>query len=331
MSTPLRAAVIGASGIGKHHAKWFAQLGCRMDAFAGTSPESVAATKQALTDLFGFQGEGYVGLEDLFAAGPYDVVSICSPEPLHHQHLLAAVEHGAHVMCEKALVYDPELDHDRLLAMGQEMVAAARDAGVVAAVNTQYVAAVAAYYDLLAHQGIEVGPPGARKRAHSFFMQMESRGGPEGTNFEDIWLDLGSHPLSVLMAFCGPGEMVTESASCEISQKRVQATFDYRPADGPLCSAQIVCCNRPEGDLIRRLGINGLLADYEGRNDEQGIYRAYLSHEGAEIEAQDFVHTSIERFVQAARGDAEQPLATVEDGLANLATQLYLLGIGRRA
>lgn len=324
MSGPLRAAVIGASGIGKHHAKWFAQLGCRMDAFAGTSPESVAATKQALADLFGYEGEGYVGVEEMLEAGPYDLVSICSPEPLHHQHFLAAVEHGAHVMCEKALVYDPDLGHDRLLAMGQEMVAAARDAGLVAAVNTQYVAAVAAYHERLEGQGVELEPPA------SFFMQMESRGGPEGTNFENIWLDLGSHPLSVLMGFCGPGEMVRESASCEVSQKRVQATFDYRPADGRTCRAEIVCCNRPEGDLIRRLGINGLLVDYEGRNDEQGVYRAYLSHQGAEIEAQDFVHTSIERFVQAARGEAEQLLATVEDGLANLEMQLHLLGIARR-
>ena len=235
MSESLRAAVIGASGIGKHHAKWLAYLGCRMDAFAGTSAESVAATSQSLRDLFGFEGEGYVGLDEMFAVGPWDVISVCSPEPLHHEHFLAAIEHGAHVMCEKPLVYDPELADEELLAMGEEMVTAARDAGTVTAVNTQYAAAAPAYYELLADRGIEVGPP------TSFFMQMESRGGPEGTDYEDIWVDLGSHPLSVLMGFCGPGEMVSDSARCEVSQKRVEARFDYRPAEGPVCHAEIVC------------------------------------------------------------------------------------------
>lgn len=324
MSESPRAAVIGASGIGKHHAKWLAYLGCRMDAFAGTSAESVAATSQSLRDLFGFEGEGYVGLDEMFAVGPWDVISVCSPEPLHHEHFLAAIEHGAHVMCEKPLVYDPELADEELLAMGEEMVTAARDAGTVTAVNTQYAAAAPAYYELLADRDIEVGPP------TSFFMQMESRGGPEGTDYEDIWVDLGSHPLSVLMGFCGPGEMVSDSARCEVSQKRVEARFDYRPAEGPVCHAEIVCCNRPEGDLVRRLGINGLLVDYEGRNDEHGVYRAYLSHEGAEIEAQDFAHTSIERFLDAVRGLVQQPLATVEDGLCNLEMQLHLLKIADR-
>jgi predicted dehydrogenase len=325
MSENLRAAVIGASGIGKHHAKWLAYLGCRMDAFAGTSAESVAATSQSLRDLFGFEGEGYVGLDEMFAAGPWDVISVCSPEPLHYEHFLAAIEHGAHVMCEKPLVYDPELADEELLAMGEEMVTAARDASTVTAVNTQYAAAVPGYYELVADRGIEVRPP------TSFFMQMESRGGAEVTDYEDIWVDLGSHPLSVLMGFCGPGEMVTNSAQCQVSQKRVEAGFDYRPAEGPVCRAEIVCCNRPEGDLVRRLGINGLLVDYEGRNDEQGVYRAYLSHEGAEIEAQDFAHTSIERFLAAAGGGAQRPLATVADGLCNLEMQLHLLSIAERS
>ena len=44
MARPLRAGVIGASGVGKHHAKWFHALGCEVVAFAGTSAQSVAAT-----------------------------------------------------------------------------------------------------------------------------------------------------------------------------------------------------------------------------------------------------------------------------------------------
>ena len=82
--------------------------------------------------------------------------------------------------------------------------------------------------------------------------------------------------------------------------------------------------------ITETLGINGVLVDYEGRNNEQGVYRAYLSREGAEIEAQDFVQTSIERFVKAARREAEGLLATAADGLGTLEMQLHLLKIADR-
>lgn len=324
MATTLTAAVIGASGIGKHHAKWYDRLGCSMEAFAGTSSESVAETASTLQDLFGFQGTGYPSVEEMLAAGRYDLVSICSPEELHHEHFMAALDHGAHVMCEKALVFDPELPDDRLLGMGREMVEAADEAGRVAAINTQYASGVEAYHQFMAERGIDPGAP------RTFFMQMESRGGEEGTDWEQIFIDLGPHPLSVLMAFCGPGEMLEDSASCMVERKCVEARFDYQMASGGTCRAHIVCRNRPEGDLIRRFGINDVLVDYEGRNDDSGVYRAYLSRDGDEMCAQDFVEASIQRFVEVVRGDAERPLATAAEGLQNLQMQLVLLAGARR-
>ncbi len=320
----LRAAVIGAAGIGKHHAKWLHNLGCAVTAVAGTSAESVVATGRGLRDLFGFEGVGYASVEEMLVGDSYDVISICSPQELHYEHFMAAVATGAHIMCEKPLVYDASLTTQRMLEQGGAMVAAADSAGIVAGINTQYVGAAAAYRDLMKQRGAPVSDP------TSFFMQMDSRGGGEGTDFENIWTDLGPHPLSVLGAFCGPGEMLETGVSCAISRKRVEALFDYQPADGPLCNARIVCCNRPEGDLVRRLGINDVLVDYEGRNDEQGVYRAYLTCEGDEVAVQDFVEASIERFLMAVRGEAPAPLATVYDGLANLSMQLHIASLAER-
>ncbi|MGD9496298.1 MAG: Gfo/Idh/MocA family protein [Armatimonadota bacterium] len=325
MSAQLTAAVIGASGIGKHHAKWLDRLGCAVTGFAGTSPQSVAATQAQLKELFGFAGTGYPSVAEMLQAGRYDIVSVCSPEELHYEHFLAALEHGAHVMCEKPLVYDADLTSDQMLSQAQEMVEAAEELARVAAVNTQYAAAVDAYHDFMAARGIEPGVP------RTFFMQMESRGGgPEGTNFEQIWVDLASHPLSVLMAFCGPGAMDEASASCTVEQKVVEAEFDYVMEGGGSCRAHIVCRNRPEGALVRRFGINDLLVDYEGRNDDEGIYRAWLSREGEETCAQDFMEASIERFVDAVRGDVPRPLATAAEGLQNLEMQLHLLDMSQR-
>lgn len=325
MSGTLTAAVIGASGIGKHHAKWLHRLGCDVQAFAGTSPQSVAATTETLSDLFGFEGTGYASVQEMLDAGRCDVIGVCSPEHLHHDHVLAAIDHGAHVMCEKPLVFDHDLQADEMLAMAGEMVRAADEAGRVAAVNTQYVAAVDAYREFTDERGIDPGEP------ETFFMQMESRGGDGGTDFEQIFIDLGSHPLSVLMGFCGPGEMIADSASCTVERKRVEARFDYEMDGGGTCRARIVCQNRPEGELVRRFGINDVLVDYEGRNDEEGVYRAWLSRQGEEMCAQDFVETSVERFVAAVRGEADRPLATAADGLQNLRMQLALLETGQRA
>lgn len=324
MAPELNAAVIGASGIGKHHAKWFARLGCSLDAIAGTSFESVANTSDKLREMFGFEGDGYPSVEEMLAAGSYDIISVCSPEELHYDHFMRALDHGAHVLCEKPLVFDHALDSDAMLARASDMVAAAEDAERVAAINTQYVAGVDAYHALMAERGIDPGAP------ESFFMQMESRGGEEGTDFEQIFIDLGPHPISVLMGFCGPGRLVEESASCTVEQKCVDAQFDYEMDCGGTCRAQIVCRNRPEGDLIRRYGINDRLVDYEGRNDEQGVYRAYLTYEGDESCHQDFMESSLERFVAAVRGDAKAPLAPITDGLHNLRIQLTLLDMAER-
>jgi len=319
----LTAAVIGASGIGKHHAKWLHRLGCRVVAFAGTSPESVARTSETLRELFGFDGIGYSSVDELLAADDYDIINVCSPEHLHYDHFMAAIEHGAHVMCEKPLLYDASLSEEEMLRRGAEMVEAAEQAGRVAAINTQYAAAVDAYYEFVSACGDDPGAP------ESFFMQMESRGGPEGTDREQIWIDLGSHPLSALMAFCGPGEMDEATATCTIEQKVVRAQFDYVMNDGSRCRAHIVCRNRPQGELVRRFGINDVLVDYEGRNDDTGTYRAWLSRGDDEICAQDFVEASIERFVGAVRGD-RGPLATVADGLQNLHMQLRLLALAEQ-
>lgn len=324
MAPELSAAVIGASGIGKHHAKWFARLGCSLDAIAGTSPESVAETAEMLDEMFGFEGRGYPSVEQMLDAGRYDLISICSPEELHYEHFLRALDHGAHVMCEKPLVFDHDLDADTILSGAAEMVEAADEAGRVAAVNTQYVAGVDAYHAMMADRGIDPGAP------KSFFMQMESRGGDEGTDFEQIFIDLGPHPISVLMGFCGPGEMVEGSAVCTVEQKCVEAQFDYEMDCGGTCSAHIVCRNRPEGELVRRYGINDLLVDYEGRNDDEGVYRAYLTHDGEEGCHQDFMEHSLERFVAAVRGDAQRPLATLAEGLQNLDIQMTLLGCAER-
>ncbi|MFO0992485.1 MAG: Gfo/Idh/MocA family oxidoreductase [Hyphomicrobiales bacterium] len=46
---------------------------------------------------------------------PLDAVLIASPDPLHHEQVLAALERGLHVFCEKPLCYAPS-DIDQIIA-----------------------------------------------------------------------------------------------------------------------------------------------------------------------------------------------------------------------
>ena len=103
MSAPLRAAVIGAG--------WFAAQN-HIPVLAGR-PEVVldgvsrlgAAELERVRAHFGFAvaSEDY---RDLLARRP-DIVVVASPHALHFEHAAAALEAGAHVLCEKPMTLDP--------------------------------------------------------------------------------------------------------------------------------------------------------------------------------------------------------------------------------
>lgn len=322
MSADLRAAVIGASGIGKHHAKWLHALGCDICAIVGTSPTTLQRASQALRDIFPFAGRLYVSIEEMLAAEDPDLVHVCTPPHLHHEHILALAPHRCHVLCEKPLTWDDHKPSDQLLAEAAELTAAVAQPGRVSAVNLQYTAVPAAYQAHAARAGWALEPP------RLFFMRMDSR--RADNLYEVIWRELAPHTLSVLQAFCGPGEVDYSAVDMTIGERLCRACFTFRPLAGPACSCEIVVGNAPEGPLIRRFGINGMLVDYEGRNDVSGTFRTYLRSSELETVSDDFMYLSMLQMVLACRGQAARPLATMAEGLRNEEMQLRLLEYARR-
>lgn len=313
----MKAAVLGASGIGKHHVKWLDRLGCEVVAFAGSSAETNDETAAMLKESFGVKARGYTDIHDLIERERPNIVNICTPPDLHYDHFLAAATAGCHILCEKPLTWDEEKSPETLLDEARQMTEAGSE-GAVRAVNTQYVAAREPYLKLCRELGEDPGPP------ESFFMQIDSR----HTNkvYERVWVDLASHPLSVMTAMCGDGALDPDTVRLKVSREEAAAEFDYLADDGPVCACEIVVrAWRTEGDLIRRFGINDVLVDYEGRNDENGVYCAFLSKDDKEMKADDFMYQSIKQFVDAVRGDADSPLATVQDGYFNEQMQFAIL------
>lgn len=72
----------------------------------------------------------FADYREMLASVPLDLVSITTPPYLHHEMTLAALEAGAHVLCEKPLAMST--------AQAREMLAAAERAGRVHAVDHEF-------------------------------------------------------------------------------------------------------------------------------------------------------------------------------------------------
>lgn len=202
--TPLRVGVVGLGFAGQTHVKSYLALpNVEVVALAGLETEVL----QSFGDEHGIEHR-YERWEDLVARDDLDVVSVCTPTHLHAPVAIAALENGAHVLCEKPLA--------RTGSEGKEIVDAATKAGRVlhVAFNHRRRGDV----DVLKHQ-IDAGQLGKiyYAKAHwlrrngipgmgSWFTNREmSGGGP--------LIDLGVHILDMAMYLLGEPRVLSVTAS----------------------------------------------------------------------------------------------------------------------
>jgi UDP-N-acetylglucosamine 3-dehydrogenase len=114
-SRSIRVGVIGSGSIARSHLEALKALSTA-DIVAHADLNLDAARECAET----YGGEAFADYRDLLKSSPEAIV-ICTPGKLHPEHAIAALEAGAHVLCEKPLAITIE-ECDR-------MIDAARDAG----------------------------------------------------------------------------------------------------------------------------------------------------------------------------------------------------------
>ena len=122
MSRKLRVAIIGGGQVAETvHASYYLtrndlELVAVVDSQAERAAEFAArlGIPQAFNDA-----------KDMYRQCQPDIVSVCTPNRFHHQHVMQALEHGCHVMCEKPPAMTPE--------QAAEMRDAARQSGTVLA------------------------------------------------------------------------------------------------------------------------------------------------------------------------------------------------------
>ena len=316
----MRVAVAGVNGIGKHHAKWYHLADAEVVAFLGRSEESCVAGAEALRAIFPFNGRSYSDFDALLEHERPDIVDICLPNELHFTYAKKALEHGSHVLCEKPLVWEKHADPEKLARKARELVDIAHARGLHLGMCSQYAAALPHY------QRMHKRSRGLVEPLRSFYVEMETLARGRHRNPEQIWIDMGPHPLSLLLAWMPNGSVCTETLEVSFVGQEARACFDFRIRNQvPNCRCEMVVRDVHEGKPTRRFGINGFIVDCEGKADETGAYRCVLSSGSMEDVGEDFMSLHIAQFMSCVKTPTLAPLVSGESGARNLELQLQIL------
>jgi len=312
-----RVAVIGASGIGKHHAKWWAIEGADVCAFAGSSPESVARTKEMLGELFGFAGKGYADVDELLREERPDIVDVCTPPEWHFRHAAAALDAGCDVLCEKPFVYEPRADPAAILERARTLVGRADAAGRRLGLCSQYHAAVRCCREILAeYTGDEQV---TTCRGH-----IESPAGGRPADPLAVWIDLSPHMLAAVQALAPDGEIEFDSVRPFFSGYQASARFRVRRKEGKSLACHVVTGRTlPEAEVanIREFELNDARFRIGAATDADGVYCAHIQTPWGAFERPDALRLMIREFL-----DGGLPL----DGRSAATNLSWLLGIVAR-
>lgn len=111
----MRAAIVGTGFMARTHAEALARIRVQVRGVVGSSPDREVDFAPT-----------YPGFDEMLDDDRVDVVHICTPNHVHFEQALAALQAGKHVVCEKPLALTPAEAH--------QLCAAATERGLVNAV-----------------------------------------------------------------------------------------------------------------------------------------------------------------------------------------------------
>jgi predicted dehydrogenase len=181
--TRLRSGIIGSGFVARVHAAAVRDLGGTVAAVCSRTRAGAEALAAELEGV-----AAYDSLEDLLEAG-VDVVHVCTPNAAHAEQTLLALEHGAHVVCEKPLATSVE--------ESRRMVEAVERSDRVGAVAYHVRG-----YPLVGHmrRAVEAGEVGEVRLVHGRYLCDDALLVPGGWRVEPeksgptyVTADLGTH------------------------------------------------------------------------------------------------------------------------------------------
>lgn len=291
-----RVAVLGVSGIGKHHAKWWHLEGAEVCAFLGRSSTSLIGATETLKGLFAFTGKGYTSVSDLLEQQRPDIVDVCTPTELHYTHARAALRAGCDVLCEKPFVYDADLTSAEMVSQAKELLALAARQKVRFGVCTQYVVSARLCLALC---------PERFKRIESFRGYLVSPTRGRAPDPSRTWVDLAPHLLGAVQVACPEARMDWSSLDLDFAGHRARARFRLRRPDGSAVSCDVHTDHTDtEPKNVRQLTFNGTTFDIGGCSDAAGVFQARIQMADRNYDREDAMRLLIRSFHQ---GTAEVP------------------------
>ena len=122
---PVRIGVVGVGTFGINHLRCFQQMGYMGQAELVAACDVNEALVQQRAQEFGIQA--YTDHREMLAKEQLDGITVVTPDPFHHDIVMAAAEAGVHVLCEKPL--------DVTTEGCREMIQACDQAGVLLMVD----------------------------------------------------------------------------------------------------------------------------------------------------------------------------------------------------
>ena len=295
-----RIAIIGASGIGKHHANWWTLEGAEVCAFVGTSNESVARTQAILQETVGFRGRGYTDQRRLLLKEQPDFVDICSPHPCHAEQVRLSLEAGCHVLCEKPFVYDASATVAALQAQALELVNLAERQQRQLGVCAQYAAAARVFRRLWDERG------GGVITRYCGRLEAPAKGRPADPI--RIWTDLSPHVLSVILAWYPDAEPWWDSLEHRFDGHAATASMTIHIPGQPDIACEFQTRNRNEAPTnIREFTFNDSLFTVEAGRDSEGVFCARIVTARSTVLVDDFMRLLIRdslKGVPTVRGES---------------------------
>lgn len=304
----LTAVVVGArrarQGIGEFVARFLHQEGVAVRAVVGTREETVTQAQKALYEKHEMSCAGYTSLEEALEQVRPDLVAICSPIEAHVAHLEAAAAAGVHCLAEKPLWWGESNDRD---AVTRDLVSAFVRRDRVLGQVTQWPFTLDGFF--------RVHPQLAGVPVKRFEMRLSPT--VRGTR---MVLDSASHPLSMLYALVGAGEVESPRAQfSDAERSRVTLEFSYVHSTG---AVEVVCrlAMRLNPPRPAAYAINGHAVD---RGIEFPHYRLFFEGGGRRVAIEDPLELLVRDFVKRVRSgsplDAEEVILGMR-GLERLMT-----------
>lgn len=292
-----------------------------------------AARAREVAQRFGIPA-AYDDYRRLLAEQELDLVSVVTPPYLHHEMVLAAVERGCHVLCEKPLALN--------LAQAREMLAAAERAGVVHAVDHEFrylpprarmkELVEAGYLGELRTVRVSVLTDVLRSvegRPWNWWSEREKGGGILGA--------FGSHLIDSLRWWFG--EIVEVAAQVDTFVRRRplpdgsawrEVTSDdqvaalLRLANGAQVTFYLSGVTRPAQNRFEAYGATGTLIIDEGRllgaREDEPLAPIELTPLPPPEAGDDWrippFRAFLDRFLAQVRGESGQAVASFRDGAA---------------